>query len=67
MCPDFWGLKGRWGVGKLGGKGPGLNPGSPFKMADLGGGEGRGMRGVAGKRIDIAKDSDCEGRLPGLN
>ncbi len=49
---------------KVSGKSPGLKPGEPLKLGGWGRREVGGMRGVAVKCIDIAKNSDCEGSLP---
>ncbi len=58
------GLKGGWAVGKVGGKNAGINQVPPLKLAKSRGREVGGMRSVAVKCIDIAKNSDCEGSLP---
>ncbi len=49
---------------KVSGKSPGLNPGEQWKRGGWERREVGGMRGVAVKCIDMAKNSDCEGSLP---
>ncbi len=58
------GLKGEQAGGKVIEKSPGLNPSAPLKLVVLSLREVCGMRGVAVKCIDIAKNSDCEGSIP---
>ncbi len=43
----------------------GLTPAEVWKLGDLSAGGACGMRGVAVKCIDITKNPDCEGRVPG--
>ncbi len=47
-------------------KSRGLNPGEPLKLCGCSRRGVGGMRGVAGKCIDVAQNSDCEGSLPAL-
>ncbi len=49
---------------EVSGKGPGLNPGEPVKLAGWSWREVRGMRGVAVKCLDLAQNPDCEGSVP---
>ncbi len=63
--PDLLGLKGARAVCQASGKSAGLNPAEPFELANLSIFEVSGIRGVAVKCIDITKNSDCEGSLPG--
>ncbi len=58
------GLKGEWEDMEVSGKSTGLNPGEQLKLCGWRRREVGGMRGVAVKCIDIAKNSDCEGSLP---
>ncbi len=59
------GSKGAKAVCKASGKIAGLNPAEPFELENLSIFEVSGIRGVAVKCIDITKNSDCEGSLPG--
>ncbi len=59
------GLKGGRGGIVGGGEIGGLNPAEPSELEGLSAAEGCGMRGVAVKCIDIAKNPDCEGSVPG--
>ncbi len=47
-----------------GGEVAGRNPAGPSELGDLRAAEACGMRGVAVKCIDIAKNPDCEGSVP---
>ncbi len=58
------GVKGAQAACQVSGKMGGLNPAGPLKLARLGGREGSGMRGVAGKCIDITQNPECEGSIP---
>ncbi len=49
---------------EVGGKSPGFTPDEPLKLVVLSWREVCGMRGVAVKCIDIAKNTDCEGSIP---
>ncbi len=50
---------------KAGGEMAGLNPAGPSELGAVSAAEACGMRGGAVKCIDIAKNPDCEGSVPG--
>ncbi len=58
------GLRGATEALDVSAKIPGVNPGEQLKLCGWRRREVGGMRGVAGKCIDIAQNSDCEGSLP---
>ncbi len=61
------GYRGGKGGCKASVKGWGLTLGEPLRLVVLSAREVCGMRGVAVKCIDIAKNSDCEGSIPAPN
>ncbi len=61
------GLEGAREETQVSGKSAGLNPAPPLKLCPLSARRAGGMRGVAGKCIDIKKNSDREGSLPARN
>ena len=65
IYPDLLGLKGAQAADQVSGQTSGLNPVLPLKLIGWSLFEGRGMRGVAVKCIDITQNSDCEGSVPG--
>ncbi len=50
--------------GEDGGKNEGRKHVEPSELAGLSRREEGGMRGVAGKCIDITQNADCEGSIP---
>ncbi len=62
--PEYVGVRGARGRRRGGGQPEGRNPDQTSELPGWSGRGVRGMRGVAGKCIDITKNSDGEGSAP---